>query len=39
MTLMGHTSSAMSARYTHSTAARNRSLVEALWVDDEKPPS
>lgn len=38
MTLMGHTSSAMSARYTHSTAARNRSLVEALWVDDEKPP-
>ncbi|MDH6280979.1 tyrosine-type recombinase/integrase [Prescottella agglutinans] len=31
MTLMGHTSSAMSARYTHSTAARNRALVEGLW--------
>ncbi|RZL77427.1 MAG: site-specific integrase [Rhodococcus sp. (in: high G+C Gram-positive bacteria)] len=33
MTLMGHTSSAMSARYTHSTAARNRALVEGLWSD------
>lgn len=31
MTLMGHTSSAMSARYTHSTAARNRALAESLW--------
>ncbi|QKT10414.1 tyrosine-type recombinase/integrase [Rhodococcus sp. W8901] len=31
MVLMGHTSSAMSARYTHSTAARNRSLVEGIW--------
>ncbi|SEL24960.1 tyrosine-type recombinase/integrase [Rhodococcus maanshanensis] len=31
MMLMGHTSSAMSARYTHSTAARNRALVEGLW--------
>lgn len=31
MTLMGHTSSAMSARYTHSTAARTKALVEGLW--------
>jgi len=43
MTLMGHTSPAMSARYTHSTAARNRTLVEGLWTtekaDDEKAPA
>ncbi|MFM1724045.1 tyrosine-type recombinase/integrase [Rhodococcus sp. PAM 2766] len=32
MVLMGHTSSAMSARYTHSTASRNRALVEGLWT-------
>lgn len=31
MVLMGHTSSAMSARYTHSTASRNRELVEGMW--------
>ncbi|NKV30734.1 tyrosine-type recombinase/integrase [Rhodococcus hoagii] len=31
MSLMGHTSSAMSARYTHTTASRNRALVEGLW--------
>lgn len=31
MALMGHTSSAMSARYTHSTAARNQELVERIW--------
>lgn len=31
MTLMGHTSSAMSARYTHSTASRTRGLVQGLW--------
>lgn len=33
MTLMGHTSAAMSARYTHSTASRNRELVENMWSD------
>lgn len=33
MTLMGHTSAAMSARYTHSTASRNRALVENMWSD------
>lgn len=33
MTLMGHTSSAMSARYTHSTATRTRSLVQGIWTD------
>lgn len=32
MTLMGHTSSAMSARYTHSTASRTRGLVQGLWT-------
>ena len=32
MTLMGHTSSAMSARYTHSTASRTRGLVQGLWA-------
>lgn len=31
MTLMGHTSAAMSARYTHSTASRTRGLVEGMW--------
>lgn len=31
MALMGHTSSAMSARYTHSTASRTRGLVQSLW--------
>lgn len=33
MTLLGHTSSAMSARYTHSTASRTRGLVQALWSE------
>lgn len=32
MTLMGHTSSAMSARYTHSTESRTRGLVQGLWT-------
>ncbi|MDH3025301.1 site-specific integrase [Gordonia alkanivorans] len=31
MTLMGHTSAAMSARYTHSTESRTRGLVQGLW--------
>lgn len=34
MTLMGHTSSTMSARYTHSTAARNKDLVEGMWPSE-----
>lgn len=34
MTLMGHTSPAMSARYTHSTAARNKDLVESIWPSE-----
>ncbi|MGO9511418.1 MAG: tyrosine-type recombinase/integrase [Mycobacterium sp.] len=32
MTLMGHTSSAMSARYTHSTATRTRELAQHIWA-------
>ncbi|KXF88352.1 integrase [Rhodococcus ruber Chol-4] len=39
MTLMGHTSSAMSARYTHSTAARTRALAESLWAAEIDQPS
>ncbi|WLP90589.1 site-specific integrase [Gordonia sp. NB41Y] len=31
MVLMGHTSAAMSARYTHSTESRTRGLVQGLW--------
>lgn len=31
MTLMGHTSAAMSARYTHSTSGRTRNLVQSTW--------
>ncbi|SIS19474.1 tyrosine-type recombinase/integrase [Williamsia sterculiae] len=31
MVLMGHTSAAMSARYTHSTESRTRGLVQSLW--------
>ena len=34
MVLMGHTSAAMSARYTHSTESRTRGLVQGLWSDD-----
>ncbi|WP_280359334.1 tyrosine-type recombinase/integrase [Nocardia otitidiscaviarum] len=34
MTLMGHTSAAMSARYTHSTAGRTRGLVQSTWDRD-----
>lgn len=32
MVLMGHTSAAMSARYTHSTDSRTRGLVQGLWT-------
>ncbi|WP_137810036.1 MULTISPECIES: site-specific integrase [unclassified Gordonia (in: high G+C Gram-positive bacteria)] len=32
MVLMGHTSAAMSARYTHSTESRTRGLVQGLWT-------
>ena len=32
MTLMGHTSPTMSARYTHSTATRTRELAQQLWT-------
>ena len=32
MTLMGHTSPAMSARYTHSTATRTRQLAQRIWA-------
>lgn len=31
MTLMGHTSAAMSARYTHSTAVRARGIAQNVW--------
>ena len=34
MSLMGHTSSAMSARYTHSTATRTRGLVQSIWPSE-----
>ena len=34
MTLMGRTSSAMSARYTHSTATRTRGLVQGIWPSE-----
>lgn len=34
MVLMGHTSAAMSARYTHSTESRTRGLVQGLLSDD-----
>ncbi|QHN17859.1 tyrosine-type recombinase/integrase [Gordonia amarae] len=33
MVLMGHTSAAMSARYTHSTESRTRGLVQGLWSE------
>lgn len=31
MTIMGHTSAAMSARYTHATSTRNAALVQRVW--------
>jgi integrase len=33
MTLMGHTSPTMSARYTHSTATRTRELAQHMWAE------
>lgn len=32
MTLMGHTSAAMSARYTHSNISRTRGLIQSTWT-------
>ncbi|MFH5211622.1 tyrosine recombinase XerC [Antrihabitans sp. NCIMB 15449] len=33
MALMGHSSSAMSARYVGTSAARNRVLIDGIWTD------